>query len=381
MEIEKKNTSNDVEKYTKRIRITYIAFLISFFATGFMRGVLGNLAEGDLQTFFKFWQFFVFEYYVRTLIVILAGYFTIKRTIALKGEISQFRLISIAGFSASMMIFFVIVPTIWRFMGFGYLFMPFPWTSAPLMVVLNGEVYHSSFTALFGESGVQIAVISYLAFQLLVCGGVVIHGRRWFCSFLCCFAGCHAETFGDVLPFIPHNKKRPKSKAVHPKIVIALKGLQILELILSLSVFLLLLIWVLGGKPFLSIDELIRIEITRVLFLDTYLLNTFWWLIGGRFGCYYCPSGALLGALGRCVGQRIETNLTECIECGLCNDACKMSIDIMSKAKVGKPVITINCTGCGLCVDSCPKGNLKYSTTILRRYRDRHAHLLRNPQS
>jgi ferredoxin len=42
-----------------------------------------------------------------------------------------------------------------------------------------------------------------------------------------------------------------------------------------------------------------------------------------------------------------------------------MSIKIKEKAKLGKPVVDMNCVGCGRCVDNCPTGTLSYSTKFL----------------
>lgn len=357
----------DVKVYTKRLKITYWVFLVSFFAMGFLRSVVAKSLTGNAQYFFRFWLFFIFEHYFRSAVVAYSSYLTIKRAKALKGKVSRFRVISLVIFSLSLLLFLVIIPTIWLFMGFNSLFMAFPWSAAPLKILIDGEYFGSSFIDLFGSVGIRIAIFAYLAYQAYAYSGTILYGRRWYCSMICTLAGCHAESLGDVLPLIPHNKKRPKSKAVHPKIRIILGILRIFELGLSLFVFIMLGIYAFGGTTFLSIDTLMRLELKRILIFDTYPLVVGWGLVGGRFYCYYCPSGTIFGLVGRIVGQQIDTGLTKCTGCGLCNDACKMSIDVMSKAKAGIPVKDINCVGCGLCVDACPQENLQYSTSFLRR--------------
>jgi ferredoxin-type protein NapH len=88
----------------------------------------------------------------------------------------------------------------------------------------------------------------------------------------------------------------------------------------------------------------------------------FWIIITGRGYCYYCPVGTVTGLLGRAAGQRIITDISECINCGKCNKACPMSIDINRQAVTGNTVTDLNCVGCGHCIDACPTGTLAYFT-------------------
>lgn len=91
----------------------------------------------------------------------------------------------------------------------------------------------------------------------------------------------------------------------------------------------------------------------------------FWVAFVGRLYCYYCPLGTLLSWIGRVGGQRITTNETHCIQCGKCNAACQLSIDVRSYASKGIPVDNLNCVGCAHCVDACPTQTLRYSTNFL----------------
>ena len=74
----------------------------------------------------------------------------------------------------------------------------------------------------------------------------------------------------------------------------------------------------------------------------------------------------MIGIVGKLSGQQVETNLTECINCKLCDKECEMSVEISSKAIKAIAVKDLNCVGCGHCVDICPKNNLYYSTGFTR---------------
>jgi len=366
-----KRNREAAEHYRRRVRAVYIAFLVGFVLTSLSKSGLARMTEGDTQTFFRYTVYFIFEHYIRTVLVALGAYYTIRATLALKGKISRFRVISLLSFVASMTIFMAFIPSIYglsgsQFMGLSYMFMPFPWLSSVLHVPLTGATYRNDFVAEFGEGGEAVAVWTYLGFQAFVFLPTLFYGRRWFCSMACVFAGPHAETKGDALPFIPHDRKRRKSKIVHPRVRKALKALLWFEVASTLLVHLGLLIWLLGGTFPITVRGLLRFELIRFLALDTFLLNVAWWAVGGRMYCYYCTPGLLLGAIGRLVGQRIETDLASCTSCKLCNEACKMSIDVMTPAAEGKPVKTVSCVGCGLCIDSCPKKCLRYSTGFTR---------------
>lgn len=373
MERRKKDRSA-AEAYRKRIRTVYLLFLVGFLLTSISKRFFAGAAAPEDKPYFDYYPYFVFEHYVRTILVALGAYYTIRRAIALRGEVSRFRVVSLVSFVASLMVFMVAIPSLWgftgdHFMGFSYLFMPFPWLSSVLHVAHTGETYHSSFVAVFGPSGIQIAIATYLAFQAFVLLPTLFYGRRWFCGMLCIFAGAHAETCGDALPLFPHDRKRPRSKVVHPRLRAVLKLLLAFELAAAVLVHVGLLTWLLGGTFFFSVEGLLGFEVARFLILDTFLLNLLWWSVGGRFYCYYCAPGFLLGLLGRAAGQRIETHHAECTSCKLCNEACKMSIDVMAAAEAGEPTRSVYCVGCGQCVDACPQRSLRYSTGFTRWWR------------
>ena len=100
-----------------------------------------------------------------------------------------------------------------------------------------------------------------------------------------------------------------------------------------------------------------------ILFISCYLL---WIFMSPRGYCNYCPAGTILGLVARLSGQRIETGLSKCTGCGLCNKACPMNIDIREMALNSEAVRDINCVGCGRCVEACPTNNLQYTSNFLK---------------
>ena len=177
---------------------------------------------------------------------------------------------------------------------------------------------------------------------------------------LCLFNGFASEVFDPVIPLIGKNKKL---KPISIKIFSILRWA-----FLSISVF--FTVWwvlLLLGIPIIGNIQIIsKIENYKYLTTELLIAMFFWVAFIGRGYCYYCPLGTVLSFLGKIAGQRIITNKSKCIQCGQCNQACPMSIDIKSKAKNGDAVINIRCVGCGHCVDVCPVKTLGYSTKFLK---------------
>lgn len=334
-------------------------------------GVVKKNASPDVQEIIE-WIFIIFENGIRSITTIFGFYFTAKFIKSSKGRISRFRLISFFSFSISFIFFLIILPFIFQFTEFYLALMPFPWASLPFQSPITGAYLTTSLTDKLGWNGVIITLSIYYIYQLVVFIGTLFFGRRWHCSMLCILSGAHAEGFGQALPLIPHNKNRPQSKVVHKKIRILLLLIQIFMISINLLLIILWGIFFFSGITFIPLGTLISIERTKYLIFELYLMLFFMLFIGGRGYCYYCPAGTLLGVIGRIVGQQITTGLTKCNSCGLCNDACKMSIDIMAKAKTGEPVKSIYCVGCGICVETCPTHNLQYTTSFLTKYHKRN---------
>ncbi|MBN1801383.1 MAG: 4Fe-4S binding protein [Candidatus Lokiarchaeota archaeon] len=355
--------------YTRIAQVLIIVFIAIGFVVGFLNSVLSKRLDPSMQDVIHI-SYILYEHIARTLIVIFFSFITIKRLKLLKKTISRFRIVSLSSFCASLLILLVIVPILANSFELFLLFMPFPWSTAPFQLILTGSVYNTSFINIFGEISVQISLIIYIIFQVVVFTGVVLFGRRWFCSLICPMNGCHAESFGDFLPLITLDKERPKSKAVKKKVKKFLKIFQIVFIVVNLLLILAWILVIFDVRIIPSLEILKNIELYKYLMFELILMLLGWMVIGGRSYCYYCPAGTFIGIIGRISGQKILTGLTQCTECGLCNDACKMSIDILSRASKGEPVKSIDCVGCGLCIEACPQSNLQYTTYFLKKIKN-----------
>lgn len=311
------------------------------------------------------WSYFLLESVSRTLLVYIGAIVTVKIIKLSKRDLTIFRKVSLVSFSLVMTTFLLIIPLLIGFLGFSYLLMPFPWSTIPFQIIETGSYFGYDFVAAFGKSGVTYALSFYLGFQGIIFLGVVLIGREWFCSMLCPLNGCHAATLGEVLPFRPHDKEKPNARKKPPKIVTSLHVLQWIFFPLHIGLTVFWGLYTTLGIHVLPISLLLSIELVKYLIFGLFLLMIGWIVIGGRSYCYYCPAGTFLGLVSRVSGQKIKTDITHCIECGSCNDACPMSIDIKSAAANEDPVKSINCIGCRSCVEACPKGTLQYSTPFL----------------
>jgi polyferredoxin len=71
-----------------------------------------------------------------------------------------------------------------------------------------------------------------------------------------------------------------------------------------------------------------------------------------------CPVSLIMKVPTRLALIRIKPTGNECIECGACNRACPMDIDVMSYISAGKSVSSTECILCTDCTISCPEGAL-----------------------
>jgi polyferredoxin len=239
--------------------------------------------------------------------------------------------------------------------------MPLPWTTAPLQLLAENSGFYASRAPLWGIAGITSALVFYAVISAVVFLGTLLFGRRWQCSTICLFNGFASEVFTPAFPLIG------KKKSIQPN---TLRILMIAKWIFLGASALFTAYWILMllGIPVYKNTELIgNLETYKYLSAELLMMMFFWIAFVGRGYCYYCPLGTVLSFLGKISGQRIRTDLAECIQCNQCNLACPMTIDIKSKAMKGESVSSLRCVGCGHCVDACPTETLSYTTTLLER--------------
>jgi len=321
------------------------------------------------------WAFVIFENGIRIGVSLLGFYYTLRYLRETKQRISTFRRVSFLSFTISSLIIYLFLPLYWGFTEFYNGVMPILWSTLPFSgpytghagsIDLNGVIHPVS-------NGVAITLLVYNVYQIITFTGTLFLGRRWHCSMICTMAGVHAEAFGLVLPQKPHNKTRPQSKQINKTWKTILLISQIYLLLISVALFVLWWIFIANGTVIISVETMITLERVNHYIFSLIGMSLIWVIVGARGYCVYCPAGTLLGGIGQLVGQEIQTNLTKCIGCGKCNDACKMSIDIQRCAQEKIPLKSIYCVGCGNCIDACPTQNLRYSTWFLRKIAGRNS--------
>ncbi len=301
------------------------------------------------------WHFYENE--LKTAFIAVGGYLTLR--LAGKKARTRMRRNNLIGFLCAALVVHIFGPYLINYPDLYYFAMPLPWTNQPLQLMVAGSDFNLSFIAYQGEKIFRTVLAFYFSVTALVLIGTLIRGRRWQCSTLCLFSGFVSEVFAPAFPLIGKKIK------AGPRLIKLFMVLRWLFFIAALFFSGFWLLQVAGFNLPGNLSLFTQIEIYSYLLFHLIAALLLWTFFTGRGYCYYCPLGTATALLGRAVGQRIQTNLTECISCKKCNQVCPMSIDILSSAREGEPVINLNCVGCGHCVDICPKETLSYVTKFL----------------
>lgn len=242
--------------------------------------------------------------------------------------------------------------------------MPFPWSSTGLQTAVEQSDFYMRQLSVWGLRGISFSLAFYVILTILVYMGTVAFGRRWQCSTLCLFNGFISEIFSPAFPLFRNSKKERKN------LILLFRYLKGILLVLS---FFFVAFW--GFMLFRGTyyphwaSVLAKVENYKYLSVELLMAMFLWIAFTGRGYCYYCPLGTVLGFVSRGAGQKIKTDIKECINCGKCDVVCPMNISISQRAFSGLDVIDSNCVGCGHCVDICPMGTLEYSTSLLEKIR------------
>jgi ferredoxin-type protein NapH len=90
-------------------------------------------------------------------------------------------------------------------------------------------------------------------------------------------------------------------------------------------------------------------------------------VIGTRANCKYICWLAPIMIAGTAIRNRVgwpalhlEANADLCVQCGTCNDACSMNLDVMNLVLIND-LYQKECILCGSCIDACPYGVISYA--------------------
>ena len=326
--------------------------LMAFVLAGLNFGYAEQAPEHIAAMIKATWHFYENE--LKTVFIAVGGYLTLR--IAGKNNLTGMRRNNLIGFFFAALVVHIFGPYLLNYPDLYYFAMPLPWTNQPLQLMVAGSDFNISFTADHGVNVLRAVLVFYFSVTAIVLIGTIIRGRRWQCSTLCLFSGFVSEVFAPAFPLIG---KKIKAGTRLIKLFAVLRWIFFIVAIFFSGFWLL---QVAGFNLPGSLSLFTQIEIYYYLLFHLVAALLLWTFFTGRGYCYYCPLGTVTALLGRAVGQCIQTNLTECISCKKCNQVCPMSINILSSARQGKPVINLNCVGCGHCVDTCPKETLSYVT-------------------
>ena len=325
-----------------------MAFVLAGLNFGYAEQAPEHLADMIKAT----WHFYENE--LKTVFIAVGGYLTLR--VAGQNSVTGMRRNNLIGFFCTALVVHIFGPYLLNYPDLYYFAMPLPWTNQPLQLMVAGSDFNISFTADHGVNVLRAVLVFYFSVTAIVLIGTIIRGRRWQCSTLCLFSGFVSEVFAPAFPLIG---KKIKAGTRLIKLFAVLRWIFFIVAIFFSGFWLL---QVAGFNLPGSLSLFTQIEIYYYLLFHLVAALLLWTFFTGRGYCYYCPLGTVTALLGRAVGQCIQTNLTECISCKKCNQVCPMSINILSSARQGKPVNSLNCVGCGHCVDTCPKETLSYVT-------------------
>ena len=72
---------------------------------------------------------------------------------------------------------------------------------------------------------------------------------------------------------------------------------------------------------------------------------------------WFCPTGAIMGFLGKNSIVGIGRNISKCDLCGICEDVCPTGVRILDEEP--EKIRSAHCTLCLDCIDACPHNALR----------------------
>ncbi len=345
----------------KQIYVFILKFILTFYVlfcfviAGLNSAVAPNADERTASLITNAWLFFENEFKVA--LVFICSILSIQ--VLKKNKSSKMRIRNYIGLCISALVVHIFGPLITGTRDLYFFTMPLPWSSLPIQVFNPATPFHTRFVAHWGSSGLGLILICIIFFNAFILVGTLLFGRRLQCSQICLLNGFAGEIFSEAAPVF--SKKKAKAGPVLKKVFNIARVL----LFAAAIFFTLTALLAASGVIKLRTGLVYSIETYKYLSLELLMTMFFWIAFTTRGYCYYCPAGTFLGLLSKAAKQQIKTDLNKCIECGKCNTACNMTIDVRSCAAERKPVISMNCVGCGHCIDECPTGTLQYSTWFL----------------
>lgn len=184
----------------------------------------------------------------------------------------------------------------------------------------------------------------------------IFFGRAW-CGWICPMAGLSEI----CLKINNKNVNVKKLKIIRYSIFSLWAGFLVVCFILA------------GGvhdiNPLHLTENFISVDIPQKYIIYYFVLALFFGvtiIVGKRGACHsfcwmspFLVGGFTLGTILKIPQLRIVSDKSNCVNCGLCNKKCPMSINVNSCVNNGC-IKTSDCILCGECVDTCKKKVLKF---------------------
>jgi ferredoxin len=346
------NTDRVIERRALK-SILWVYIVLCFVIAGLNYGYAPHATPKVAAFITWFWHFY--ENWIKTFFILTAGILTLR--IIGKTKRSTLRRRNLIGFFLTAMVVHILLPLITGIQELYFFTMPLPWTTTPFQLMSESSGFYLSRFPLWGLAGISAALLFYIIVSIIVFVGTLLFGRRLQCSTLCLFNGFAAEVFDPAMPLIG------KARKCSPQMLTVLAVVRRV----FFGVAILFSLWwnaYLTGVPTPGNPQRIgNVETYLYLIGELMMAMLFWMVFIGRGYC--CPLGTLLALIGKVAGQQIVTDNTKCVECGSCNAACPMTIDLKTAAIKRESSRNSRCVGCGHCVDACPTKTLTYTTTFL----------------
>lgn len=303
------------------------------------------------------WIWLIYENWIKSLIIIICSYLTLKITGGNQKNTMQRK--NLKGFIIAALIVHIIAPILTGNYDLYFYAMPLPWTTTPLQLLYSNSSLYQTSLLNWGHYGIVGALAFFACVSVVVFVGTLLFGRRFQCSTICLFNGFAAEVFEPAIP-LTGRKRKPKQSTLEVLNVLRWVFLAVALFFISYWSLFLIGVTLPGDITFVT-----KLASYKYLACELLMALFFWIAFCGRGYCFYCPLGTVLSLMSKISNQRIVTNNSKCIQCGKCNDACPMSIEIKACAAISSDVKDMRCVGCGRCVDTCPTHTLIYSTRFI----------------
>ncbi len=199
--------------------------------------------------------------------------------------------------------------------------------------------------------------LSNLSLTLLIILVSTVLAGPIFCGWVCPFG-----TLQDIVSKLTKGiKKHKMPKGIQKGIALSRYILMAVTTLLTVD-FVFTIMQYDARINFLSVLEGKVLTVGAYIVLGMYLLTTVFF--ERPFCNYMCPQGAKYGLFSALRPFRVVRDSETCVNCGKCDKACPMNIDIMGHNNVK----SLQCINCMSCVSACPKqGALKYGIIKLNR--------------